>query len=195
MAGKKKRKPTNRPRANAIVTGQRVSELLRIRLDGAERWDVLEYVRQKEQEAGSAWEVPEGGKPLSESMIWYLLTKADTAIHDSHNKSRKRLRRRHMAQSRNLYAKAVLAGDLRTALACQQEEAELMGLYPPKKTEQSTKLTGDVNVNHVHKEPLPKPDAVAALIAGILDRSGPPADRALLTNGRHERLDTPPAAP
>jgi hypothetical protein len=46
---------------------------------------------------------------------------------------RDQLIRRHLAQRRNLYAKAVLAGDLRTALACVQDEAKLEGLYPSER--------------------------------------------------------------
>jgi hypothetical protein len=129
--------PDNPPalrQASRILTERRVGELLRIRLDGAERWDVVEFVRSKEGEKGSAWEVPDGGKPLSEAMLWKLLTRADRLVHESHERSRKKLFRRHLAQRRNLYAKAMLAGDLRTALSVVQDEAELLGLYPAKKT-------------------------------------------------------------
>ena len=35
--------------------------------------------------------------------------------------------------SRDLYARAVTTGEIRTALACLQDEADLLGLYPPKK--------------------------------------------------------------
>ena len=40
----------------------RVTEIVRIRLDGAEIWDVREYVREKEQEGGSPWQLAEGQK-------------------------------------------------------------------------------------------------------------------------------------
>ena len=111
----------------------RTEEILRIRLDGAEAWDVREYVREKEREAGSAWELPEGGKPLSDSQLWRYIAKADGLIAESCRASRKKLVRRHLAQRRNLFAKAVSAGDYRTALAVARDEAELQGLYPPRK--------------------------------------------------------------
>src|SRR6188474_3111794 len=95
-------KRPKRPRASAPLTERRVGDLLRIRLDGAERWDVLEYVRAREAEKGSAWEVPDGANPLSESAIWHLLTKADAAVEASHVRSRRILLRRHLAQRRNL---------------------------------------------------------------------------------------------
>jgi hypothetical protein len=157
--------PVRPPRASAILTQRRVGELLRIRLDGAERWDVLEYVREKEQEKGSAWEVPEGTKPMSDSMIGYLLTKADALIHASHDRSRKKLFSRHLAQRRNLYAKAVLAGDLRTALACVKDEAEMLGLYPPKTVK--NEMTGKGGKD-LHPPGIPPTDAELAAGAAML---------------------------
>lgn len=132
--GESPRKPT-RPHASAVLTDRRVGELLRIRLDGAEWWDVCEYVRSKEAEEGSAWALPRGASPMSESQIRRLMAKADALVFASHERSRKKLFRRHLAQRRNLYAKAVLAGDYRTALACAADEAEMLGLYPPKRTQ------------------------------------------------------------
>jgi hypothetical protein len=111
----------------------RLDEILRIRLDGAEFWDMREYVREKETEAGSAWELAPEQKPLSDGQLRRYLTRIDALIAESCRASRKRLLRRHFAQRRNLYAKAVSAGDYRTALAVLRDEAELSGLYPPKK--------------------------------------------------------------
>ena len=111
----------------------RTEEILRIRLDGAEFWDVREYVREKEQEEGSVWQLPEGGKPLSDPTLWRYIGLADELVKASCLSSRKKLLRRHLAQRRNLFAKAVSAGDYRTALAVAKDEAELQGLYPPTK--------------------------------------------------------------
>lgn len=124
---------TKKPHASNPLTLRRVGELLRVRLDGAEWWDVCEFVRGREAEPGSAWHLAPGASPLSDSQIRRLLAKADASIEASHVRSRRKLLRRHMAQRRNLYAKAVLAGDVRSALACLRDEAELLGLYPPKR--------------------------------------------------------------
>ena len=78
----------------------RVTELLRIKLDGAEAWDLCEYVRGKEFEQGSLWYVAEGAKPLSESQIRRYAQKADKLLTARHGASRARLRRRHLAQRR-----------------------------------------------------------------------------------------------
>jgi hypothetical protein len=116
----------------------RTEEVLRIRLDGAEFWDVREYVREKERQKGSPWELQEGSKPLSDASLWRYIGMADELVKASCLSSRKKLLRRHLAQRRNLFAKAVSAGDYRTALAVAKDEAELQGLYPPKKVAPTT---------------------------------------------------------
>jgi hypothetical protein len=108
---------------------RRVEEIVRIRLDGAEWWDCCEYVREKEREEGSAWHLAEGQKPLSDASLRRYLSKADRAIAESCRASRKILLRRHLAQRRSLFAKAVSQGDVRTALACLDSEAKLRGLF------------------------------------------------------------------
>src|SRR5215469_7170295 len=120
-------------RATKAQIQARVEEVLAIRMDGAEFWHVREYAREKEQEEGSAWQLDEGQKPLSDGQLWRYIAKADRLIAESCRASRKKLLRRHLAQRRNLFAKAVSAGDYRTALAVARDEAELQGLYPPKK--------------------------------------------------------------
>jgi hypothetical protein len=116
----------------------RVEEVLQIRLDGGEFWDVREYAREKEQEEGSAWHLAPGQKPLSDGQLRRYVSRADAMIAESFRASRKKLLRRHLGWRRNLYAKAVAAGDYRAALAAARDEAELLNLYPPKKTQ----LTG-----------------------------------------------------
>jgi hypothetical protein len=129
--GKHKARP--RPKADKALAARRVTELYRIRLDGAEWLDVVEYVREKQAEPGSAWHLEGGATPLSDGMIRKYQQRADALLERSHEKSRKKLLRRHLAKRRNLYAKATLAGDVRAALACLRDEAELLGLYPPAK--------------------------------------------------------------
>src|SRR5260370_23929180 len=100
-----------KPKASKATVARRVEELLRIRLDGAEFWDVREYAREKEQEKGSAWETPEGGKPLSDGTLWRYIARADRLVTQSCRASPPRLLRHHMAQRRHPYAQAVPSGD------------------------------------------------------------------------------------
>jgi hypothetical protein len=131
-------------KANKAQVEARLTELVRIRLDGAEFWDVREYVREKEQEDGSPWKLTEGQKPLSDSQLWRYLARADQAVAENGRASRRTLVRRHLAQRRALYAKAVAQGDIRAALACKRDEAELLRLYPARKTEITGKGGGPV---------------------------------------------------
>jgi hypothetical protein len=119
---------------------RRVEEILQIRLDGASVWECCAFVREKEAEEGSAWRLAEGDKPLSDASLRRYLRLADDLMDQDFGASRKRLRRRHLAQRRNLYAKAVSQGDVRAALAVLRDEAELLGLYPSPDRELAEEL-------------------------------------------------------
>ena len=116
-------------KADKALAARRTDDILRIRLDGAEWWDICDYVREKEKEQGSAWFLAEGEQPLSDSQLRRYQQKADALPAQSHERSRKKLLRRHLAQRRSLYARATTTGELRTALACLRDEAEMLGLY------------------------------------------------------------------
>jgi hypothetical protein len=117
-------------KADRVRVEQRINELVKIRLQGAAFWDVREYVSEKETEDGSPWKVPEGGKPLSERQIRNYVRRADEIICRSGREKRSKAIYRHMAQRRDLYGRAVVAGDIRTALACADSEAKLRKLFP-----------------------------------------------------------------
>ena len=110
---------------------QRVEELLRIRLDGAELWDCREYVREKVAAKDPIW----GEKLLSDSQIYRYLARVDSQIAQACREKRPKLLRLHLAKRRSLYARAVNVGDLRTALAVLRDEAELAALYPKPEDE------------------------------------------------------------
>jgi hypothetical protein len=120
----------------------RVEEILRIRLDGAEAWAIREYVREKQQEEGSPWQLRPEEKPLSDSQLRRYQQRADALIAESCREGRKKALRRHLAQRRALYARAVNAGDLRAALAVLRDEAELRGLYPAGKLKVKAEVGG-----------------------------------------------------
>jgi len=151
---------------------QRVEEVLRIRLDGAEFWDIREYAREKEKEEGSAWELPENGKPLSDAQLWRYVARADKLVAESCRSSRKKLLRRHLAQRRNMYAKAIGAGDVRTALAVARDECELLNLYPPKKTELTGKDGGPLQLESVVMTNEERLKALAALHTAVGEIGG-----------------------
>ena len=134
----KKRKAPAKPHANEALALRRAEDLVRIRLDGAEFIDVREYVREKEQEEGSAWHLKPRATPMSDQQLYRYVARADELIASSLSHSRRGLIREHRARRRNLYARAVLTADYRTALACLRDEAELLGLYAPRKVAPTT---------------------------------------------------------
>jgi hypothetical protein len=69
-------------------------------------------------------------------MIYRYQQRADRLIHESREPSRKRIFRRHLAQRKRLYSRAITTGDLRTALAVLDSEAKLCALFPKDQQEQ-----------------------------------------------------------
>jgi hypothetical protein len=121
-------------RAAKTLVDARVNDLVTIILDGAVlEFDLCEFVREREKEAGSPWHLGDGETPLSYSQIRRYAARAQKVIHDTTRTSRKRLLRTHVARRQHLYAKAVNQGDLRAAAAILKDLAELQGLYPPRK--------------------------------------------------------------
>jgi hypothetical protein len=159
------------PKPTKAAVNARIEEVLRIRLDGAEFWDVREYVREKHRDAGSVWEAE---KCLSDAQIYRYIARTDRLIAESCRSSRKRLLRRHLAQRRNLYAKAVNAGDLRTALAVLGDEARLLDLYEPFPDAKAAKATstpmGTEDVVKVLSDRLRQIDGAADLPTGEKSR-------------------------
>ena len=117
-------------KASKAQIEQRVAEVLAVRLSGAQLWDVREYVREKEGEAGSPWELAAGQKPLSDSQLYRYIARADQEIASGCRASRKKLLRRHRARREYLYGLAVNQGDVRAAASVLRDLAELEGVYP-----------------------------------------------------------------
>ena len=82
---------------------------------------------------------------MSDSQIRQYQEQADRLVEQSHEKSRKKLFRRHLAQRRNLYARAVTTGETRTALACLRDEAELLRLYDSRPKRPQGEAGGEID--------------------------------------------------
>jgi len=192
MKGKKKPGGRKGPKTSKAQVLLRLMAIVRIRLDGAKEWDVSEYVREQEQTDGSPWKLSKGQTPLTDRQIRRYIERADETIAESTESKTLDLLVRHFARRENLYAKAVNAGDIRTALAVLRDEAELRGFYPPRRTELTGKGGGPLQYEHV-----PTDAERVAGITALLDRArarrdGPAADSAVpaLATGRAE---LPPA--
>jgi hypothetical protein len=109
-------------KATKAEVRQRVSEVLKLRLGGAEFHDIREYAAAPER----AW-------GLSDSQLWRYISAADKLCKDYFDAKADHLLSRHLLQRRQLYAHAMGAGDFATALRVLQDEAKLEALYPPTK--------------------------------------------------------------
>jgi hypothetical protein len=103
-----------------VIVAQRIEEVLRIRIDGAEFHDVVQYSSEQKWNVG-------------ERQLWKYIARADQLIVERQTKGRKKLLARHFTQRRSLYARALNAADYRTCHAILAEEAKLRGLYPDTK--------------------------------------------------------------
>ncbi len=110
MPSKRKRK------SDAAEVARRVGEVLRIRLDGAQFHDVVQYAA-------------ENGWGVHERQVRTYIRRADDLLVERQDRRRRRLLARHVAQREALYARAVNAADHRTALAVLTDLAKLQGLY------------------------------------------------------------------
>src|SRR5688572_4876680 len=113
MARAKRAKPAKK-KADTAEAARRVDEVLRIRLDGAQFHDVVQYAAEK-------------GWGLQERQIRTYIRRADELLVERQEKNRRRLIARHIAQRETLFARAVNAADLRTALAIADSVAKLQG--------------------------------------------------------------------
>ena len=104
-----------KPKSDAAEVAKRVEEVLRIRLDGAQLHDVVQYASEK-------------GWAISARQVSTYIRRADELLVERQDRNRRRLVARHVAQRESLFARAVNAADLRTALAVADSLAKLQGL-------------------------------------------------------------------
>jgi len=150
--------PKRKKSASTAEVSERVAEILRIRLDGAEFHDIEAYAASK------GWNV-------SSRQLWRYIEKADGLLLERQDRKRRRLLARHIAQRQALYARAVNAADNRTALAILADLAKLQGLYASDKelkelarilaeqSEQLKRLEEAANAARGSEEPVPSQPA------------------------------------
>lgn len=136
MKGKKK------PKATEPVIAARIQEILQIRLDGAETWDCMSYVAEKQQEDVFPWRMGKRTQPISERQIRRYIQQADAKIVAETMTLDPDAFRRHVAKVKAIHARAVNSGDLSNARGALNDVAELLGFYPPKKIDASVAVSG-----------------------------------------------------
>lgn len=161
----------------------RLTEIIRIRLSGAKEWDVAEYVREQEGTEGSPWRRAENEKPLSRRSIRRYMQKADEVIAASTKERRRQALVKHLARREEMFAKAMNAGDIRTALAVADSEAKLRRLFPAAKHEVTGKDGAPLQAALAHVEL--SPDERARAVAGLLARLGAGDPRPIADGSGH----------
>ena len=107
-------------KAGRATIALRIQEVFRIRLDGAQFHDIVQYASEQ------AWGV-------GERQLWTYVRRADDLLVERQDRGRRKVVARHLAQRQALYARALNAADYRTALAVLADEAKLRGLYASDK--------------------------------------------------------------
>jgi hypothetical protein len=128
----------------------RVEEVLQIRLRGAQHADIVRHAEEQ-------------GWSVGERQLRSYIAQSDEILEETLEKDRQRLLNRHLAQRQTLYAYAFAAADYATARAILKDEAELLNLYPAKRTE----LTG-ANGGPLQTEVTMNDDQLQNAIAGII---------------------------
>jgi hypothetical protein len=133
MKRKKKKTAGSGKKASSATVKLRVAEILRIRLAGAAWPDIVRFASETpdpDDGTGRPWNV-------GERQLQNYLEKADQLLEQRLEKRHDRLFNMHIARREALYAQTLQTADHRTALAVLKDAAELQGLYPPKKVEQT----------------------------------------------------------
>lgn len=83
-------------------TDKRLEEVLRIRIDGAQRWEVRGYIREREQgpTAAEPWTIAKGGHGLTDAEIDELSAAADLIVLESVEEDLANVLARQIAQRR-----------------------------------------------------------------------------------------------
>jgi predicted DNA-binding protein (UPF0251 family) len=104
----------------------RTNEVLALRLHGAEFMDIRQHA------ADQGWNV-------SDRQLFRYIAAGDALLAETLERDREKLLNRHIAQRRALFARAMAVSDYGTALRVLNSEAEMLNLFPAKRTEVTSK--------------------------------------------------------
>lgn len=104
----------------------RIEEVLRLRIDGAQFHDIVQYGAETPEAGATGSRRPWN---VNGRQIRNYIRRADELLVERQDKSRKQLIARRFAQREALYARAINAADLRTALAVLDSADKLRGLF------------------------------------------------------------------
>lgn len=143
--------------ATPAIGQARRLEVAQLRLDGAQWYEVFEWIRVREAEPIQPGKPPNcwhSERPLTKAAIFWYIGEADKMILELAEADRTRAYRKHLAQRQNLYAKAVNMGDIGNALRILDSMAKLQDLFPSNSKTETT--GGSQVVNATPKADLSK---------------------------------------
>ncbi|MDA7980751.1 MAG: hypothetical protein MPJ50_18500 [Pirellulales bacterium] len=112
-------------KSTKIAVISRVNDVLRLILAGAEFSDIRQFASQ------NGWNV-------SQRQIRRYIERAHRQFSKTTHRDREQLLGRHLMQRRAIYARAIRADDLKTALQVLRDEAALQGLYPSNSDDETS---------------------------------------------------------
>lgn len=145
--------PKPKKATNAVVL-QRVEEVLAIRLDGAQLHDIRRYAS-------------ENGWGVSDRQLERYIEKADQVLVERRHKRWNRMKALHLARREALYARALQAADLRTALAVLQDMAKLQDLYLDQ--QEVTRLERELKELEAVVKAIPQPEGAGDSLVTMLN--------------------------
>lgn len=138
-------------RANTAIVQQRIQEVLKLLLAGAEHHEIAKYAQDQH------WEVSDRQVQRYERLAYKKLAKLS-------RHKQEELFGRHLLQRRGLYARALREGDIRTALQVLRDEALMQGLYPPTKVAPTTPDGRQPYAPGVPEEVIPRQERLVRLV-------------------------------
>ena len=134
-------------KSDRVTVSSRVEDTLRLLLDGSDFEAIRQYA------SAQRWSV-------SDRQLRRYIESAHKEVVNATQQAREQLVGRHLLLRRELYAMAVRAGDLRTALAVLRDEARLCQIYDDVRFSPNAEEAGPVNfkeVNELRRQMLHEP--------------------------------------
>lgn len=140
----------NHSKATEAETELRIEEVMQLILSGAMYQNIRQYTSGKQLAGTPPWNRGPGQKPLHERTLREYMARATERIVAAARESEVNALEKHIAMRRDLYARALEAGEHGTALSIMADLAKLTDLYPaPKK--QDISITAGIKMEFVEE--------------------------------------------
>ncbi len=144
-------------KATKVEVARRVEAVMQLRMLGKTTTEISHFMAEQ------GWHV-------SLRQVARYGQQADELLVETLKESRERMLYRHLGQRRTLYGIAMKQNDVKTALAVLRDEAELLGLYAPKRTELSGTDGGPIQMETTVLDDEQRRAAILAILAAAGDR-------------------------